>query len=551
MSAMRFRALLLRQWWLIAICVVGAGVGTLAGSLFLFPSYQSSVLVDVDLRGASLTTATILLSNRTISSNVQLAQSDSVLAHVAAKYKDLSVGQLKSEVSASALPNAQVFRITVQDSNAVRAASLANDIALALVDLRNAEIARNDVQSEKPIRAQMDATTSQINQVRKALAQLGSPPADPTQAAALSDQLSTLEDQLAQQKLTLSRIQVAEATDAYMLSVQQQAQPSTTPMPSRVAVAVSSGLASGLLLGILVALLIDRVSRRRMTLEDVVAILGCPVLAELGPMQISDADGMTVQAEYDALGGACRALARALDFSSITRSLRTVAITSASRSTTASAIASTLSLYMAAIGKRVLLIDAHVSNGRQAMQFGIPRSPGLSNAALDIRASASHDVSIYRYMFTPQRVHAPLLQVIPDGSPAPNPREVFGSDAMRRVLASAVAAECDLVIVDAPPAMSPRVCGTLAGCADGVLVFVDLRSAREDMLARMRVQLAESGVTTVGCVISSDIGLESERVPQAPVTPTQSRGGTVETLFPLAQAQNSGAHASTGARSEI
>jgi Mrp family chromosome partitioning ATPase len=485
----------------------------------------------VDLRGTTVTAATIPLTDKILSSDVQLVLSDGVLARVAAKYPDMDVEQLRSEVSASDLPNTQELQITVQDANAARAASLANDIATALVNLRLGEIQADNLASEQQVRAQMDATQNQIDAISLSLAQLGNPPNDPGKAASLSAQLSGLKDQLSQQKLTLSRIQVAEAADAYMLWVPGFAQPSSAPTRPRVALTAGTGVAAGTVLGVLLALLVDRLRRRHLTVEAVAAALACPLLAELRPMRVRDADGAALQAEYDALGGACRSLARALDFLNLARPVHTIAITSVDRSATSSALASALSLYLAAAGRRVLLIDARLSGGRQSMQFGVPASPGLSNAALETRASGTAEVALERYLYTPQSVHAPLLRVIPTGALPPNPNEVLASDAMRHVLAQAIAGPFDMVIVDVPPATTAAVCQTLGAIADGAFIVVNTKRAHEDVLVRVRSELAAAGLALLGCVVSSEASLESAHTSRTLDTASQRDGNSVETLL--------------------
>jgi Mrp family chromosome partitioning ATPase/capsular polysaccharide biosynthesis protein len=487
-------------------------------STFFFPTYQASTLLQIEIRGPNLTANTEALADRYIRTEVELATSLDVLQRVASQYPGLSADTLQSEVTATALPDTHLFRITVVSSSPTRAASLADALAVALINLRNAQIRQDSALSEYVIQDQLASLKQQIATTQAALAQLGKPPSNPTQRDTLSAQLADLQQQYSDTNSTLSRIQVADATDASWLLQPAPVQPDqVTASRSRLPLLVASGIVTGVLLALVLVMLRGLATHRVRTVDSVRHLLGWPILAELGQLGVSgDGDDRALQSQHEALSDVSRSLAQSFEFLSIDRPLRSLAIVDLGQTRVSNAIASGLAMYLAVGGKRVLLVDARLVGGRQAKQFGLASVPGLSNAALDANAHPDAPVPLQRYVRAPANVHAPMLQIIPSGTPPPNPGAVLASVAMKRVLATVLSGPQDVTIFDASLVANENEPGVIAEIADGLLVVIDLANAHEDELSRMREVLTTHGANVLGCAVSGSPTQHSQQADSRP-----------------------------------
>ncbi|MEO7003338.1 MAG: hypothetical protein ABI068_16100 [Ktedonobacterales bacterium] len=506
MTARYYRDLILRLWWVIMLCTLFFGSGAYIGSILFFPVYQSSALVQVVVRAPSTTANTVLATDRIVRTESQLATGVSLLTQIASQYPGLTEAKLRSELSVTALANTQLIQITVQDASSTRGATLANAIASVLVAQQQVVVKSVNESSQQPLRQEITSLKQQLVQAKQQLAALGTPPKDASQATTLQNQITSLQQQLNLDEVSLSRLVVNEASNSFILEIAQHAQPSATPITSRIVEGTAAGAASGALLGFLLMLMFDRLAWRVRTPEEAGGLLGVTVLGELRrtttAMTKSDADA-TEESSYVGLSETARSLARSLDFMGIDAPLRTIAIVSPERTSASRALASGLALYLASSARRTLLIDAHLVGGHQGQQFGVPGSPGLSNAALDARSRPDEAISLLRYAHQPERMHAPMLLVVPSGAPPPNPERVLTSSAMKRIFASLAESGADVVVVDMPPLRGRTGTAAMLRQVDGVLLVVDLRQTRKDHLIQAKRQLGELGVKMVGCVVAS------------------------------------------------
>jgi len=130
-----FFTVLLKRIWLVALCAV-----LLAGSVlvytvnFVTPKYQASVSIYVNNNsktdGAYISSADLAVALRLVATYVNIIQSDAVLDKVIEETGLLlSAAQVRSMISAEAMGETEMFRVTVTTPNAQMSADLANAIA--------------------------------------------------------------------------------------------------------------------------------------------------------------------------------------------------------------------------------------------------------------------------------------------------------------------------------------------------------------------------------------------------------------------------------------
>ena len=502
MSAMRYRNLLRRLWWLLLICTLAGVFGGFIGGVRLFPVYQAVARLQADVRSPDPSTNVMLANDRVVRTLALDASSADLLQSVAAKYPGLSTSRLASEVTSAPVTNTSAFTITVQDADPFRAASLANAISAQVIVRWQTTLAQQNSASQQPIRNELATLAAQIVADGAALKALGTPPSDAVKAASLQTQMTALQQQYQQELQTLSRIQVAEAAQPFQISIVQHATPPNSPLVSRLIVDTAAGGLLGALGGLVLIFGIGSTRRRLQSATRVADLSGWPVLLEFERVKSTRSAPEGGHMTDDTLGQAATALIRSLDFLSVDRPLRVIVVTSASRSGAASAIAGSLAIYLSAGGRRTLLADARLLNGTQARQFGVPLVPGLSDAALAAKFVPGGSLTLEGYLHEPTRMHAPFLRVLPSGTVPPNPGRLLASRPLAASLSALVASEAEMIVIDAPPLLDPAQAQALARVADGFLPVIDLRDTTIERLLRLQAALADAGATVLGCVVS-------------------------------------------------
>ena len=188
---------------------------------------------------------------------------------------------------------------------------------------------------------------------------------------------------------------------------------------------------------------------------------------------------------------AYRTLRTNLQFSALDRDLRCILVTSPTAGDGKTTVAANLAVALAESGKRVLLIDCDLRRPGLHAVFGLPRSPGLTEALV----SGQEQVPS-----VPTAI--PDLQLLPAGEPPPNPAEFIASARLARLLARAREA-ADYVVLDSPPVTVVADPAVLATLSDGVLLVVSAGRTRRELAQRAKEQLEKVGAHLLGAVLNN------------------------------------------------
>ena len=146
---------------------------------------------------------------------------------------------------------------------------------------------------------------------------------------------------------------------------------------------------------------------------------------------------------------------------------------------------------LASAGKRVLLVEADLRNGKLSEWMDLKDSPGLSNVLTE---QANFEDAI-------QESVLPNLDIIVAGPQPPNPPDILDHDRLARLLAAA-ARIYDCTVVDAPP-VSNLADAPLLAAATGHVMFVI--GAGKNHRGRARAALRRLGATdavVIGSIIT-------------------------------------------------
>lgn len=188
---------------------------------------------------------------------------------------------------------------------------------------------------------------------------------------------------------------------------------------------------------------------------------------------------------------AVRSLRTNVLFSFTRDGLRSVLVTSAGPAEGKTVVAANLAVALAQSGARVLLIDADLRRPALHQLFKRKREPGLTNLLVG-NAKATDAV---------RGASVPNLWLLPAGHKAPNPPELLGSGAFKKLLAG-LESHFQWVIVDTPPVLPVTDACVTAALAQGVLFVVGAERVGHPAARRAIEQLDAVGAHIIGAVLS-------------------------------------------------
>jgi capsular exopolysaccharide synthesis family protein len=375
------------------------------------------------------------------------------------------VSSLIGSVSVTPNADADIATITATRSNPKEAADVANAFANGYIIYRR--------QTDRATVAQAEELVNQSLQS-----------ASPAEQAKLAESLRQL-----------GVLRALQTGDAELIA---RAQPDPSPVSPKPKRDGTLGLVVGLLLGAGLALLVDFLDRRLKTLEDFERATPDYTLLASVPHTPT---GSPAKLLAGPTGEAYRMLREGLRFLDPTGRTRCFLVTSADEGEGKSTVAVNLATALAAVGRRVVLIEADMRRPTVARLLNIPRgAPGLSDMLLEGESYEDYVLTIE---------DEPGLSVIPAGTVPPNSADLLSGGRMGEVLAFALDA-ADVVIIDTPPLLpiaDTRVLLRLSE-VDGVILIGRAGASRRDRIRAAARLLTHSGVRVLGLVVT-DVRLDS------------------------------------------
>ncbi len=202
--------------------------------------------------------------------------------------------------------------------------------------------------------------------------------------------------------------------------------------------------------------------------------LGLPVLGIL-----PEIDGTEFDRQFwdrtSVLSEAIRSLRTALQFVGPQGEPRTLLVTSTEPGEGKSMTACKLAMEFAALGLRVLLIDADMRKPVLHRLFGTDNTMGLSNLLAGV-ARDEDEPKLFRL------TKVPNLVIMTSGPVPPNPPDLLASARMARAVQICME-HYDMVIFDGPPVLSLSDAPILSHVAEGTLMVVSANQVRRKSVA--------------------------------------------------------------------
>ena len=424
-----------KNWILIVACVLLGIAGASAVSIASTPKYVSTTELYVSVRSGSESATSELAQGTTfarqaVTSYVSIVDSARVLEPVIEELGlGMSVQQLAESISASSPLNTVLIKIEVTDDDPARAAEIANSVGASFSDIV-------------------------VN--------------------------------------VLEKPEGIDTTSPVKIETVQPAVPATSPASPNVPLQLGLGVLLGLAIGVGAAVLRTVLDTRIHSSHDIELVTDKPMLGGISfdpdarkrPLVVHS-DPRSPRAE------SFRTLRTNLQFVNIDGGPPSFVITSAVPGEGKSTTAANISISLAEMGAKVVLVDGDLRLPRVAEYMAIEGGAGLT------------DVLIGRVPLDDvlQKWGRGQLFVLPSGRVPPNPSELLGSANMARLL-SDLTSTFDYVIIDAPPLLLVTDAALLSKLAGGaILVAASGRTKRSEIASAIRA-LDHVGSKLLGVVVT-------------------------------------------------
>ncbi|WP_293128017.1 tyrosine-protein kinase domain-containing protein [Microcoleus sp. bin38.metabat.b11b12b14.051] len=275
------------------------------------------------------------------------------------------------------------------------------------------------------------------------------------------------------------------------------------PVASKNANKFFMAIVGGLVLGLLTAIIIEKLRNIFYCADDVKDAFDPPLLGVIPRDKNAKKFPPSIANAYAYLEGqqgnkkiasefieAFDSLYTNIRFLSSHRTIKSVAVGSASAGEGKSTVALNLAHVAALAGQRVLLVDANLHSPSLHLLLDLPNVKGLSNL-LENKSEPSDIIQR-------SRIEDELF-VLTAGLPIPGTARRLASSGMQYLM-DELHATFDLVIYDTPPLADSKDANFLAARTDGILMVVAVRQAKFSAVKKVFSQLENFGIPCLGTV---------------------------------------------------
>ena len=310
----------------------------------------------------------------------------------------------------------------------------------------------------------------------------------PLKARDIADALS---DEFVVMVRELETPPLGERPDARVV-VEQHALPPTKPVIPKTTRDLALSVALGVLLGTGLAVLRDRLDNTVKDQRVLEGIAGAGLIANIpldkerpGQPAITFADNRSASAE------AFREVRTNLQFLEVDDPPRVLLVTSSLPNEGKTTTAINIALALAEAGHKVVLVDGDLRRPRVATYLDLIGQVGFSTV-LAGRASLDEVLQATRF---------PGLTVLTSGATPPNPSELLGSLATKKLIIE-LRSRFDYVIVDSSPLLPVTDAAVLSSAVDGVLVIVRFSYTKSEHLSHAIGNLRNVGARILGTILA-------------------------------------------------
>jgi capsular exopolysaccharide synthesis family protein len=268
------------------------------------------------------------------------------------------------------------------------------------------------------------------------------------------------------------------------------------------------GLGLGLGLGLLLAFLKETLQNRFLSSEDIASITKLPALSVVPRRRgLMGLDPAVSNGARDSFSQAFTSLYTNIRFLPMNPAVRSLVISSAVTGDGKTTVAAHLAMAAAAMGQKVLLVDANLRSPSLHNLFELPNQKGLSEilsntdlAWADLVQPTSLDEN---------------LSVLPAGQSVRNTGRLLASQEAK-VLVKQLEQAYDLVVFDTPSMIDVSDASFLAAETSGVLLVVSINRVKRSAVTQVVKEMEKFRLKVLG-VVPNHVGRGYEQQPIKPL----------------------------------
>ncbi len=227
------------------------------------------------------------------------------------------------------------------------------------------------------------------------------------------------------------------------------------------------------------------------TPDDAEAKLGLSLLGTIPRVGGSASPLEALATQRSTLSESYSSLRTALEFSGEAGVPRRLLVTSSQAAEGKSLSSYAIARSLAAVGRRVLLVDGDLRRPSLAKLLGVEQETGFSNV---LNGTAALDEQVVP-------LETPNLFFLPSGPLPPNPADLYGKAQVRAAIEH-LSDSFDVVVIDGPPVLGLADAPLLAGAVEGVVFLVDTSQSRRGRAKTAIRRLQRASGRVLGVVLT-------------------------------------------------
>ena len=500
LSLAEYAQMLWKRRWLIVLPLVLGFAGAIFFTTTLTPRYRTEAVLQVNAAairpGQMDPFSGLFLSREAVPTFIELMKTPPILNQVADNL-DLPDGVGLGKITLAAISSTAFLRITVEHTDPMLAADVANELADVMRAESLLEWHRRAATAAAILQVRTNSLLQQIEQARGALA------AGEGDPQSLGLQLRSFESQYAIGLTELEAMQLGTARITDVLTVRARASTPTTPIYPNPRRNAALGLILGAMIGLGLAFGLEYLDTNKVRSPGQIRrLLGVPVMGALpihgllkpeqGPADVkSRVDDPSLLEPYHLLRAN-------LQFSRSGPESQTILVTSAEIGEGKTTVVSNLALAHAVAGQKVIALDADMRRPTLHRALGLAQDEGLNEYL------SRDDASLDEFLTDcplPSDARSGSLRVLVAGTGTTTPTAILSSDRMRRML-DEMKEMADVIILDSPPVLYSSDALVIANAVDRVILVVWSGMLRNAAVQRAREGLEMVKATRVDVVLN-------------------------------------------------
>ena len=487
------------KWlWLIVLGTLLAGGTAYMVSKDVTPVYQASTtLLISEAKTPEMSDYTSLLtSERLAKTYSELLKKRPIMEEVIRRFNlALTPDGLAGMVSVQPVRDTQLIELKVEGTDPHLAGSVANEIPKVFIEEIEAMQLGRFASSKENLAKQMAVLEADVEAIQQAIDALRTSEApDQAELARLQSNLAQYQSSYSSLLKSYEEIRLAEAKAIHNVIVVEPAQVPKYPIRPRTLQNTLLAAVVGCMLAVGVAFLIEYLDDTIKTSEDVEEALGLSTLGTISRLPSAEIEDWLIAADHPRshLSEAYRALRTNIQFSMLSKPLKTLLVTSANPLEGKSTTVANLGVVMAQAGMSVVIVDSDLRRPLVHEIFQLSKEEGLTDVLL--QGNPHFDSYL-------QATNVKNLRVLTSGTLPPNPSELLGSKQMTELI-ERLKGKADVVLFDSPPTLAVTDAAVLANQVDGVLLVIDAGACRREPAVQAMMKLNKIGANILGAVLN-------------------------------------------------